>query len=604
MPPKAASPHGMTVNTYQGDAKTLLAFNLPDRASTKNLAGFTVQCQPPGQPSFYLQNNLRFEVPGQHAQVATEPATSCVNAPLHKFRWLHIPGTFHGTKPAFGTYTYTVTPRFFDDSQSLLPIDLSRSVSVRAGVQPFKTKGLELGFTRGFMQSQAFVHHFGLKAALRPKGEDLLFDTSAVSGTNNEGQTYTYADEYEWSGYTAREKIFGILNEVAADKTLHLDVFAYDLNEPDVIAILLLLAKQGRVRVILDNAALHHSSSEPRPEDQFEALFARGAQKDAAIRRGHFKRYAHDKVFIVSSGGAPSKVLTGSTNFSVTGMYVNANHVLVFNDPKVAAQYQAVFDAAWEDGVNGPAFARTALAAETFDATSRLTPKTEITFSPHPSALAEKILNGLVDRIGQEEKRPGGSILFAVMEIGTGTGPVYPALQKLHANQKIFSYGISDTTKGIQLYAPGQKTGVLVTGRPTKSQLPPPFDQVPIIPGVGHQVHHKFIVCGFNGDDPVTYCGSSNLALGGEESNGDNLIAIHDRDVATVFAIEALALVDHFDFLDRSAQRAGSPQRAPRFASKQQLAASAGWFLSTNDRWAAPYFDPRDLHCVDRELFG
>jgi len=35
--------------------------------------------------------------------------------------------------------------------------------------------------------------------------------------------------------------------------------------------------------------------------------------------------------------------------------------------------------------------------------------------------------------------------------------------------------------------------------------------------------------------------------------NGDNLLAIRDEDVATAFAIEALALVDHFNFLDRAA---------------------------------------------------
>ncbi|MDR3636038.1 MAG: phospholipase D-like domain-containing protein [Isosphaeraceae bacterium] len=605
MPPKAHSTQPLTVKAYRGDAKTLLAFNLPDRASAKDLAGFTIQCQPPGQPAFYLQNNLRFEVPGQHAQVATEPATSSINAPFHKFRWLHIPGTFQGTKPTFGPNVYTVTPRFFDGAGALLPIDRGRSVSVTVDVQPFKTKGLELGFTRGFMQSQAFVHHFGLKAVLRPKGNELQFDTSAVSGTNNQGQTYTFAEEYDWSGFTARAKIFGILNEVLNDKSLHLDVFAYDLNEPDVIAVLLQLAKQGRVRVILDDAALHHSGSSPRPEDEFEALFTKAAQRGAAILRGHFKRYAHDKVFIVSKNSAATKVLTGSTNFSVTGMYVNANHVLVFNDPKVAAKYQDVFNASWSGNVKGPAFLQDPLSAATFNATSKLTPQSEITFSPHASTFAEQILDGLVARIQQEEKTAHGSVLFAVMEIGTGTGPVYPALQKLHENQQIFSYGISDTTSGIELYAPGKTTGVLVTGKPTKSQLPPPFDQVPVIPGVGHQVHHKFVVCGFNGNNPVTYCGSSNLALGGEESNGDNLIAIHDGDVATVFAIEALALVDHFEFLDRSATtKPKAPKRAPKFASKQQLAVSAGWFLSTTDQWAAPYFNPGDLHCVDRELFG
>ena len=51
------------------------------------------------------------------------------------------------------------------------------------------------------------------------------------------------------------------------------------------------------------------------------------------MKRGKFGRYAHDKVFIVSNEGGPTKVMTGSTNFSVTGLYVNSNHVLIFDDP-------------------------------------------------------------------------------------------------------------------------------------------------------------------------------------------------------------------------------------------------------------------------------
>jgi len=149
----------------------------------------------------------------------------------------------------------------------------------------------------------------------------------------------------------------------------------------------------------------------------------------------------------------------------------------------------------------------------------------------------------------------------------------------------------------------GAKTGVLVTGKPVNTQLPPPFNQVPNISGVGHQVHHKFVVCGFNGPDPVVYCGSSNLALGGEEENGDNLLAISDGDIATVFAIEALGLIDHFDFLDHTAK--GSKAKQPKApALPQQAAIQAGWFLTTDDKWAEKYFDPKDLHCVDRQLFG
>ena len=112
-------------------------------------------------------------------------------------------------------------------------------------------------------------------------------------------------------------------------------------------------------------------------------------------------------------------------------------------------------------------------------------------------------------------------------------------------------------------------------------------------------MHHKFVVCGFNGQEPVVYCGSSNLALAGEGVNGDNLLAIHDGDVATAFAIEAVALVDHFEFLDRS-----STPMAKKTASKPEAAIKAGWFLSTSDKWVVPYYDDNDLRSVDRQLFA
>lgn len=600
MASKSKSNNSFTLTAYQGDAKTLLAFNLASRKSATNLAGFTIQCQPPGVAPYFLFNTLQFKTPGQHAQIATEPPNSSVNAPFHKFRWVHVPGSVHqGTSPAFGPYVYTVTPRFFDAAQSMLPIDPSRSVSVTIGVKPFVKKRLELGFARGFTQSQAFVHHFGLKALIRPDGKELLFDTSQVSGTSPAGTPYTFADEYDWLGFTARERIFDVLNSVVDNKNLRVDVFAYDLNEPDIMAIFLKLAKQGRIRMILDNASLHHSPAAPKPEDQFETLFIKAATGGATIVRGKFGRFAHDKVFIVSNKSGPVKVLTGSTNFSVTGVYVNSNHVLVFNDKKVAAQYADVFEESLTAlGGKKPAdvFGQSPVATQTFAVSSVDTPRSEITFSPHQTAFATQILDAVAARVEAEGKKSGGSVLFAVMALNVGTGPVIPALKNLHANQTIFSYGISDSPGGIVLYTPGKKTGVLVTGKPAKSQLPPPFDQVPSVGG--HQVHHKFIVCGFNTPDAVVYCGSSNLALAGEEVNGDNLIAIHDRNVATVFAIEAIGLVDHFDFLDRVVGK------KPKTGSLQQEAASAGFFLSTTDAWVDKFFDPDDLRSVDRKLFG
>ncbi len=593
------SKNGFTVTAYQGDFKTLLAFNLASKASAKNLAGFTVQTQPKGKPAYFLFNSYQFKTPADHTQVATDPPNSSINAPIHKFRWVHYPGSFHqGVTPAIGSYTYTVTPRFFDAKQSLLPIDLSRSVSVTIDVEPFVKKSLEVGFARGFTQSQAFVHHFGKDAIIRPDDGVLLFDTKQVSGTGPDGKPYTFEEEYDWLGFTARVQIFAVLNEVLDNKNLRLDVCAYDLKEPDIMDAFLTLAKQGRIRIILDNASLHHNATTPKPEDQFETKFRAAAKSGASIVRGKFGSFAHNKLLIVSNKSGAVKVLSGSTNFSVTGVYVNSNHVLVFNDKKVATRYLDVFEESLTAlGGKKPAavFAASPEGSQTFSISSVDTPKSEITFAPHDATFATQILDDIVARIDAEGKKKGGSVLFAVMQLSVGSGSVIPALKALHAGQSIFTYGISDSPGGVFFYSPGKKTGVLVAGKAASAQLPPPFDQMVDVIDKGHQVHHKFIVCGFNTPDAVVYCGSSNLTLGGEQSNGDNLIAIHDRDVATVFAIEALELVDHFNFLDQFVKPTGGPTKPP---------APGSGFLSTTDKWVEKFFDTSDLRCMDRKLFG
>jgi hypothetical protein len=70
--------------------------------------------------------------------------------------------------------------------------------------------------------------------------------------------------------------------------------------------------------------------------------------------------------------------------------------------------------------------------------------------------------------------------------------------------------------------------------------------------------------------------------------------------------------MDHFNFLDKYATKAasagkGSKKSAPRRrkpVSKTQAAVAAKWFLGTDDKWTASYFNRRDLHYADRELFA
>ena len=350
MPLARATNGQLTVNAYPGDAKTLLAFDVVGNGVRERLAGFTIEVRPPGRAPYYADNNLRLAPSAAHAQLHSESPFASVNAPIQGFRWVHVPGLVHqaGT-PALGVYVYVVTPRFFSEQDALLPVDSSTAVAVEVEVGPFAAGELKLGFTRGHLQSQAFVRRFGPSTTIRPHSDELFYDTGGVAGANVYGDTFTYAQQYEWLGSTARQRIFEMLDEVRADPGLTLDVFAHDLDEPDVCAALLELGAAGRVRIILDDSTAHHDTGEPSPEDRFEAVFAARAGH-WALKRGTFPRRPHGDVLVVSDARGPRTVLTGSAALCVTGLYVNGDHVLVLDDRKVAAVHAEGFDRAWGFG--------------------------------------------------------------------------------------------------------------------------------------------------------------------------------------------------------------------------------------------------------------
>src|SRR5205085_4450262 len=113
---------------------------------------------------------------------------------------------------------------------------------------------------------------------VRPNKKDLIFDVKARSGSAKTGPNgqlvdYTFEDQHNWLGWQARARAFEFLDETLADQSLTLDVFAFDLDEPVICDKLLQLARQGRLRILLDNSSTHtgtDASGVVAFEDQFE----------------------------------------------------------------------------------------------------------------------------------------------------------------------------------------------------------------------------------------------------------------------------------------------------------------------------------------------
>jgi len=553
-----SSQGGLTATAYPSGGSVLLSFNL-DGQPGDDFAGFAVKCTPPRSRPYYLVNRLSFETP---ITSATKPAqrrwTPSNLAPFQKFRWVEFPAVIEP-----GDYTYEITTMHFKVGASLKP---GASVQLSFEMTPEKFKDFDLGFTRGYLSSQAYAVKFN-DAPFRPAGKKTIdFDTSP------------YQKQYEWLGFYARKMVFDFMREAIADPSITVDVFAYDLDEPDVIRS---LAKLGsRLRLFLDNSAGHVEQG--APEIQALAVLTQSAGADR-VKTGHFKRFAHNKVFIQKRNGDPIKVLTGSANFSVRGLYVQANNVLVLSDPHVASLYEQAFNQAFNDPTKTQSgFARSEIASGYFEIQGAELPQGSVAFSPHANPLIS--LQPVADAIDAADS----SVMFAVMELG-GTGPVLDRIRHLD-KQKIFTYGVTQSAKNLGLFKPGSNRARVLPFAFLEEKVPPPFKKE-WSGGPGQVVHHKFVVVDFNDSDPVLFTGSSNLAAGGENENGDNLIAILDRGIAAAYAVEAVRLLDHYDFRHKM-----------QSATKVQPLRLKG--PDDKPRWWAPYFDPNHIKFKDRLLFS
>jgi hypothetical protein len=141
--------------------------------------------------------------------------------------------------------TYRIRALFFTgDGQKLTAGDDPLEVSVTVNPVRRLYNKFQAAFTRGYIASQAYAEKFK-NADIRPAKQTVDFDTAPFQA------------QYKWLGADAHELLFAFIKECDDDHDARVDVFAYDLNVPDVIAAMCRFGRQGRLRAILDDASLH-----------------------------------------------------------------------------------------------------------------------------------------------------------------------------------------------------------------------------------------------------------------------------------------------------------------------------------------------------------
>ncbi|RVD31783.1 phospholipase D-like domain-containing protein [Mesorhizobium sp. M4B.F.Ca.ET.017.02.2.1] len=564
----AAAPFSLTI--HRGDGMVLLSMDWRAGQPPRDFVGFAIQYRIPGDPRLFAVHN-RIGFPGQEVP---DDGIRSTEAPIQKFRWVHFP--FDAGLE--GDFLYRVTAMFMNEDGSLRRGEAQEAeLPLMRETLPGK---INVAFTRGFVSSQAFVRNFGADGSVEtlvpPFGDD------GLTFKSNRGDAET---AYAWMGFEARKTIRSLLN-LARDADVEVRAIGYDLNLPEIVEGFEALGP--KLKIIIDNSDRTEGHGRPKsPESTAAGRIETSAGGDH-VKRQHMGNIQHHKSIAVRGGGIDT-VIYGSTNLSWRGFYVQSNNALAVHSADAVKDYFTAFDtyfaakqaSDFEDSESSSGWLD--LKVDGVDA--------KVAFSPHSQA------NGRLDEIGADIDSATSTVFFSLAFLGQTTkGPIGPALGRSLDKPNLHVLGIADgeihaKNLGLEVLTPDKKRH-LVRPDALMKDVPPPFVQEPS--GLdGHnggvRMHHKFVVLDFNKPSARVYLGSYNFSVPADQDNGENLVLVRDRTVATSYMIEALRMYDHYVF------RLASHSDEPLALKLPPKDGKAPWF----DRdWSDP------VRARDRQLFA
>ncbi|MCY7316288.1 MAG: phospholipase D-like domain-containing protein [Rubrivivax sp.] len=556
-----------TLKIHRGEGMALLATNWRRGPPPPDFVGFAIEYRRPGAQRFVaLRNRLGF--PGADGSVSFEQLSTKLS-PIQYFRWIHFP--FNAELP--GEFTYRVTPVFMDARDKLSEGAVQEAaLELRRETYPGR---LNLGFTRGFVSSQAFVDRWAVDGRV-----DTLLPPRADQGLDFVPTHAKAMQALDWMGFEARRLILALLDDALADTTAQVRMVAYDLNAPEIVRRLLALST--RLQLIVDDDGAHG-----QPGSGETRAAARLAAAGAQVKRQHLGALQHNK-FIVVDGSKVKQVLCGSTNFSWRGLYVQANNALLLTGRQPVRVFGAAFEAYWaSDSVADFAAGASAqwqpLGLADIDA--------QVSFSPRSAG------NAALAGIAQDIRNTRSSLFYSLAFLAQTPGLVRDAIGEVTRDGSRFVHGMADRELGGILLATPDGNLAPVSPAALVGKVPPPF-KAELIGGSGVRLHHKFVVIDFDKPQARVYIGSYNFSEAADRSNGENLLLLRNRRVAVACMVEALRLFDHYRFRIKQAA-------APR----STRAAGAGLTLRKPPRqpgetawWAKHYSDVHRIR--DRLLFS
>lgn len=546
----------ISVRAIGGTHVVMLGIDMKEQAA-KGLLGFAVhRTDHTENEAYWLQGMRTFEAVQPNPPDGTLVSTR--DHPIQDFLWSDFTA-----KPAH-RYTYEIVP------VRGKPKKLERGKGVTVDIQ---TEDEDQGsqavyFNRGVIGSQAYARKWQV-APDKLEGDD---KKAALA----------------WLSRGLFEAMVAFIGQAKGPRFgLRAAVYEFDY-EPAIAAFAAAQKACKDVKIVYD-ARLPNDAAKRRVANVKRLLGQYGLTKSAIPRTADPRFIAHNKFIILLDNGKPVAVWTGSTNYTESGIFGQANVGHIVRDPKVAAGYLAY----WNHVAKNPANKPFRAANEQLTPTLSACPPAEgvtLVFSPRAGT---KQLDWYAKAMGAAKGMVCFTAAFGINDVFLNVFKVkkdylrYVFLEKWGVN--------ANTAKKAQ--------EALALDPDVQAAVGATLGAGDVVRWVAEvknslsnnirYVHTKFMLVDPLGDDPIVVSGSANFSAPSTTSNDENMLVIRGNTaVADIYLGEFMRLWRHHNFRD-------TVRKEDAATGKPVVN-----YLAPDDSWTRDFYEAGTAQRLRRESFA
>ncbi len=382
---------------------------------------------------------------------------------------------------------------------------------------------------------------------------------------------------YHWLSRGLKESLLNFISEAESGDSLNIAI--YEFHDEEIAAKLAELIKKG---VILQ--LLYHAGDGTKQTEKTNLSIIQKYDLERCSTKRTNAKLSHNKFAILVKNNFPTKLWTGSANFSEAAFHFQTNFSVILDDPIVLQAYQNYFNLLIQDLTRGR---KNKNLEYIQDRIQTILDNLQVSSKVSKTLFSPLRGDDILDAASSLIKSAKSAVFLSTPFAMDGS-----LIEALNANaERIIEYGLINSTAKKKIEGQNRSNTRFYTPTRLETYLGRRWDAKMF---GSHKIHAKTLIIDPWGENPAILFGSANFSRASCRYNDENMLLVQDnKEIVSVFTTEFIRMFDHYK----------SRWFINNFFSSENAQIR---YLEDNGSWSDIYFKQtsRSHKYRDREVFS